>query len=284
MKKIAIIGAGPAGISAALYAKRANANVTIYDGEQSALRKGHLIENYYGFTVISGEELYQRGIDQITRLHIPLYREEVTSLMLKEAGFSLTSTKRKEHYDAIILATGAYRQSAKIKGCKELETKGVSYCAMCDGFFFRGKKVAVIGNGEYALHEAKYLQAIVDELTIFTNGREFSSSVSFPLITSKIQEIIGEERVEALVCENGKRYEVDGIFIAEGSAGAIDFAKKLGLLIHGNKLEVEANMSTNIPGIYACGDCTAGLQQIAKAVYEGALAATSACQYLRKNG
>lgn len=284
MARIGIIGAGPAGISAALYAKRAGSDVVIFNKNDSALEKGHLIENYYGYESINGKELFEIGYKQALRLGAKIINEEVLSIEYSDKGsFTLISTQQKENVDILIIACGNNRRSPLIKGLKDKEGKGVSYCAVCDGFFYRKQKIAVIGNGDYAIHEATYLSNLSKDVCLYTNGKEVVSNLSLPcsVIKEKIISIDGETNVESITLASRLKKEVKGIFIAEGSASAIDFARKLGILVENNRLIVDEKMATNVEGIYACGDCTKGFMQIAKAVYQGALAATEALNYWR---
>lgn len=161
-----------------------------------------------------------------------------------------------------------------IKGIKELEGKGVSYCAICDGFFYKNKDVAVIGSGDYALSEINDLINVVNKITILTNGEkapEFRAD-NVNIETKNIKEISRENRMCEIKFQDESVISTDGIFVAQGIAGPIDLAKKLGIVIKNNKIVVNDKMETNIKGIYACGDCTEGVMQIAKAVYEGAVA------------
>ena len=283
MSKVIIIGGGPAGISAALYAKRANLDVSVFYMPSSSLNKAHMIENYYGIEQISGQDLYETGIKQAQRLNIEMIPEEVLSLEYTGRFNVVTGTNTYEA-DVLILATGAYRATPPIKGLKEKEGKGVSYCAVCDGFFYRKKRVAVLGDASYAAHEAEYLSNLTPTLYILTNGKEIKDDKlkQYELHTGKIKAIEGEVKIERIVFEDDSVLEVDGLFIAEGSAGSVDLARKIGTLIENNKIVVDENMRTNIPGLYACGDCTKGLLQVSKAVYEGAQAATDVIKFLRK--
>lgn len=283
MSKVIIIGGGPAGISAALYAKRANLDVSVFYMPNSSLNKAHMIENYYGIEQISGQDLYEAGIKQAQRLNIEMIPEEVLSLEYTGRFNVVTGTNTYEA-DALILATGAYRATPPIKGLKEKEGKGVSYCAVCDGFFYRKKRVAVLGDASYAAHEAEYLSNLTPTLHILTNGKEIKDDKlrQYELHTGKIKAIEGEVKIERIVFEDDSVLEIDGLFIAEGSAGSVDLARKIGTLIENNKIVVDENMRTNIPGLYACGDCTKGLLQVSKAVYEGAQAATDVIKFLRK--
>ena len=180
------------------------------------------------------------------------------------------------------MQVGNKKVTPKIKGIKEFEGKGISYCAICDGFFYRNKNVAIIGNGEFALHEAEDLKNIVAKITILTNGEELSKNTDYEVIKTKIKEIHGDVKVSQIEFEDGNFKDIDGIFIALGEAGGSDFAKKMGVILDGDNIKVDENMMTNIDGLYSCGNVNGGLLQVCKAVYEGAVAGLSAVKYCKK--
>ena len=284
MYDVIIIGAGPAGISASLYTKRANLNtLVIYSGE-SNLEKTEKISNYYGFeNGISGKDLFSAGIEQAKNLEIEIIEQEVLKIEIQKEGFTVTTDRKKYDTKSLILATGTNKNVPNIKGLKEFEGKGVSYCAICDGFFYKNKNVAVLGNGNYAVSETNDLINIANDITILTNGKEppeiRADNVS--INEKEIKEIHGKDKVEEIEFKDNTKLRTDGIFIAEGTAGTVEFAKKLGILIDNNRIIINENMETNIPGVYACGDCTGGLYQISKSVYEGAKAGLAVIEYLR---
>ena len=284
MYDVIIIGAGPAGISASLYTKRANLNtLVIYNGD-SNLEKTGIISNYYGFQGgISGKDLYISGIEQAKNLDVDVVRDEVVKIEMQDEEFKIITACKKYESKTLILATGTNKNVPNIQGLKEFEGKGVSYCAICDGFFYKDKSVAVIGNGNYAVSETNDLINVAKDVTILTNGREAPEirADNVKINENVIKEIHGNEKVEEIEFQDSSKIKIDGVFIAEGSAGTVEFAKKLGILIEENKIIVNENMETNIPGVYACGDCTGGLFQISKAVYEGAKAGLSVIEYIR---
>lgn len=284
MTDILIIGSGPAGISAALYAARAGMDTLVVSSGQSALFKAHMIENYYGGS-IPGDELYEKGIAQAKELGIEIKEDQVVGLGF-DGDFIVTGEKSQYKAKAVIIATGSARKAPPLPGLSEFEGRGVSYCAVCDGFFHRGKNVAVLGSGTYALHEAMELSPIVESVTILTDGQvpEFSlpdSVTNISVDTGKIKELTGEELLSSVVFEDDKTLDVSGVFVAIGTAGSSDLARKLGAVTEGTKIAVNGEMATNIPGLYAAGDCTPGMLQVAKAVYQGAEAATSAIKFVR---
>ena len=275
MYDVIIVGAGPAGISASLYLKRAKLNVLVIYKDFGTLEKASEIENYYGLEkVISGKELFENGIKQAKKLKVELVQDEVTNISF-EQNFVITTVNRKYEANKVILATGANRKTLNIKGIMEYEGKGISYCAVCDAFFYKGKDVAVVGSGNYAIHEAKQLENIANSVTILTNGEkviENRDEISFEINDKPIREFRGNNIIEEVEFEDRNIKKLDGVFIALGVASSSDLARKIGAIVQNNNIYVDENMQTTINGLYACGDCTGGLLQINKAVYEGAKA------------
>lgn len=272
---VIIIGAGPAGISAGLYTQRANKKTLIIYNEKSSLEKASKIENYYGFpNGISGKELYQNGIMQAKNLGIELKKEEVIKIEKIKETFEVSTSNRKYISRNVILATGNKKNTPDIKGIKELEGKGISYCAICDGFFYRGKDVAVLGSGDYAISEVNDLLNVANKITILTNKKKMPDfrAENVKVETRGVIAVKGENQLESIELEDGTKLEVDGLFVAQGVAGSTDFARKLGALVKDNKIVVSDKMETTIQGLYACGDCVGGIYQIAKAINEGMIA------------
>ena len=178
MYDVIIVGAGPAGISASLYTVRRNLKTLIIYKEESALEKTKKIENYYGFeNGINGEDLYKIGIKQAQNIGVEVIKDEVTNIQadyLNEKGhiFKVGTLNNEFEAKSVILATGNKKNKPNIKNMDKYEGKGISYCAICDGFFYKNKDVAVIGNGDYAIAEAMDFQNIARSITILTNGRQ----------------------------------------------------------------------------------------------------------------
>ena len=251
---------------------------------ESNLEKAHKIDNYYGFeNGIDGKSLYQAGINQARNLEIEVKEEEVYNIKKENNIFTIESEKINYESKAVIIATGNKKLRPNIKGIEELEGKGVSYCAICDGFFYRKKDVAVIGNGKFAIKEADDLKNIANSITILTNGEKIVDNSDYIVDTRKIKEIHGENKVSSVEFEDGDQKQVDGVFIAIGEAGGADFAKKLGVILKGDSIETDENMKTNIDGLYSCGNANGGLLQVCKATYEGAKAGLAAVQYIKEN-
>ncbi len=297
MYDVIVIGAGPAGISAALYIKRAGLDVLVLYHGESQLEKAHKIDNFYGFeNGISGLDLYKAGIAQAKNLGIEVLDAEVTNIQMSEKkSYMVTSMAGDYESTSLIIATGNKKLRPNLKGVVELEGKGVSYCAVCDGFFYRKKNVCVLGNGRYAFEEAMYLANLADSVTILTDGMDVSerkvlleeqkakggAAEKISVNAHKLHELHGTERLESVIFMDGTAFASDGLFVALGSAGGADFAKKLGLKLNGDSIAVDEKMSTNAPGIYSCGNVNGGLLQVCKAVYEGGIAGLSAVEYVR---
>lgn len=326
MFDVIVIGAGPAGISAAIYAKRANLNVLVLYSGISNLEKATKIDNYYGFqNGITGKALFENGIIQAKNLGIDVRNEEVVSISLeiseleKETDeqvniFNVKTTNSNYTSKTIIIATGNKKIAPNIKGIKEFEGKGISYCAICDAFFYRNKEIAVIGSGNFALSEVDILRRVAKKIYVLTNGNaiqnwnnsnvnnneniENSKNVNntenledvknvnnvenVKIVNKKIKEITGNNKVDEVIFEDGSSIPVNGVFIALGEAGANDFAKTLGIMTEKNgNIIVDENMMTNMKGIFACGNITGGLLQVNKSAYEGAKAGLSVSKFLK---
>ena len=281
MYDVIIIGAGPAGISASIYAKRANLNVLVLYFGESNIEKATKIDNYYGFIDgIGGEELYENGIKQAEKLGVDVKNLEVIGIENLGEKFKVKTEKEIFEAKSVILSTGNRKVKPNIKGIDEFDGRGISYCAICDAFFYRNKNVAIIGNGKFAINEATELAHVANKVTLLTNGLE-KPECDLDVNTNKIKEIKGEEKVSEIEFEDGSNLFVDGVFVALGEAGAGDFAKTLGIIQNGDNIEVNEKMETNVEGIYACGNITGGLLQVCKAVYEGAEAGLSVVNYIR---
>lgn len=268
-KNIVIIGGGPAGVSASLYTVRAGFKTTLLVHGESALDKAESIENYYGFPGgIPGSDLFDRGIEQARGIGADVRHEEVVGLGFGEK-LEVKTTENVYEADVVIIATGSQRNAPAIEGIKEFEGSGVSYCAVCDGFFYSGKTVAVLGEGDYAANERAELEPLAAEVIALDD-------------IDAVDKFTGDTAIRKVVFKDGSEKEIDGLFIAMGTAGAGDLAKKIGIMTEGSRIIVDENMATNVPGVYAAGDCTGGLLQVSKSVADGAIAATAAIKYLRK--
>ncbi len=281
-----IIGKGPAGISAAVYLVRGGMRTLVMGKGHGSLEKAEKIENYYGFPEpITGAELVDRGIAQAVRLGVEIISKEAVSIGMEDT-FVVKTTAGEYNTRSILLATGKSRFSLKVPGFEELRGRGISFCATCDSFFYRKKKLAVLGTGDYAASELHELLAVTSDITLFTNGDPLVSAgfpVAIPVVTAKISRFEGTEHITGLTTADGVTHQVDGVFVALGTAGAADFAAKVGVEVKGTDIVVDDSFMTNIPGLFAAGDCTGGFLQIAKAVSDGALSAKSMLTFLKKH-
>lgn len=276
-----IVGKGPAGISASLYIKRAGFNPLVIGKDGGNIVKNGKIQNYYGIKEISGEKLLIKGIKQAQNLDVEVITDEVIEIEYNN-NFLVKTINNKYEAKTVILATGNIRKAPNIKGVNDFNGKGISYCAVCDGFFYKNKNVVVIGNGEYALNEVNHLLPIVNKLTLLTNGEEIKNKdIKVNTDNREIKEFSGDTKLQEIVFKDNSKLKVDGVFIAIGTATSTDLAQKLGVLIKDDKIIVDDKMKTNLNGLYAAGDCTGGLLQISKAVYQGAQAGLSVIEYLK---
>ena len=301
--ELVIVGAGVAGCTAAIYAKRYGVDVVILDkgvpGGQ--LMTVSLVENYPGFPEgISGMELAQRVHQQVEKHGIELVQEEATGIKHRDDGRWLVQTGDGEWLSvAVIIATGVFPRSLNVPGEKELRGRGVSYCATCDGFLYRGETVAVVGGGNSAVEEAMYLADICEKVYLVHRrdrlradphiGQQAIERENVELLWNRVvTEIIGEEEVEQLRLRNTGTEEewllpVSGVFIAIGTIAHTDWLEELVELDSGF-ITTDMNMRTNQPGIFAAGDIRdTVIRQVTTAVGDATIAAYSAYQYIAKH-
>lgn len=273
MVEVLVIGSGPAGVSAAVYLKRFNHEVAVISKGIATLQTAHQVDNYYGFHSISGEALYQNGLDQLKHLDINVVDESVLSIEYF-GHFLVTTNKGSYQAKKVILATGKARNKVRIKNAKEYESKGLSYCATCDGFFYRDKKIGIIGSGEFMLHELSFLKNISKDIAVFTEGVELALD-GVNVVTDKITSLYGKDYLEGVKTENNT-YELDGLFVAIGEGSTFDFIKHMGINVDkNNNIVVDEKYQTNIKNLYAIGDSIGGILQITKASYDGMMVAYS---------
>ena len=299
--ELAIIGAGPAGYSAAIYAERAGIKTILFDkgvggGLASIAPK---IENYPGYESISGFELVDKMKNHAEKYAKLNFSEEVIDILINKDDFEIKTSKDKYIVKAILLATGTEYRKLNAPGEKELTGKGVSYCATCDGFFFKNKVVAVVGGGNSALIEAIYLKQIGcsevyvihrrDQLRAEKSYQEDAEKAGVKIVyNTHVKKIIGKEKVNYLKLHDVKtdkisKMNVDGVFISIGEIPQNDLAKKLKIKLdsHGFII-IDKQGKTNVKGIYAAGDITGGLRQIVTACSEGAIAALASTEAVGK--
>ncbi len=289
--QVVIIGQGPAGLSAAIYTGRAGLSTAVI-GCDPKVAGDYDIDNYFGFPeTVTGRELIDRGVRQAVRFGAEISCEKTLAVHFGEDGGWLVKTDRRELAAcAVVLATGVSRKKPDIAGLEPLEGRGVSYCVSCDGFFFRGKKVAVAGEGVFAANQALELLQYTPHVTVCTLGK--APAITHPfmerleangvkIVRGNIKSLEGDGALRAAVMEDGSRMDLDGLFIALGEASSLDFARSLGVVTEGIFIKIDVQGRTNVPGIFAAGDCTGGFLQISVAVGEGALAARSAIDHVK---
>ena len=287
-----IIGAGPSGLQSAIYAARSKTRVVVLGRvKKSSLAKAH-IENYCCLDETqNGLDFLKTGIEQAKKFGAEIFEEDALEIEKKEGQYLVKTESGSELIaKALIIAAGVRKNRLGIKGEKEFLGKGVSFCVECDVNFFKGKKVAVIGNGSAAASGALLLLAygnqvylICDELNVDDRlmGQINASGIEV-LKGVKAKEIKGKKKVEELFLQNEKSLNVEGVFIELGSKGTIELLGKLGIELDDlGFIKTNKKQETNVVGIYAAGDVCGPPFQVAKSVGEGCVAGLNAAQYVR---
>jgi thioredoxin reductase (NADPH) len=298
--ELAIIGGGPAGYSAGIYAMRAGIKTILFDtgygGGLMALSPE--IENYPGYPSISGMELGDKMREHLEKYLTPNFGESVENLEVSEDEVKVKTTNGQYTVGAVVIATGTLHRKLGIPGEGKLLGRGVSYCATCDGPFFKGKKAIIVGGGNSALIEAIALKQMGVDVSLIhrrdvLRGEDAyktrASEVGVNIIyQTHVEEIIGEDRVEKVLVHNvkdQKKSDLDtsAVFVSIGEEPQNQLAKSIGVeLDEGGYIITDKNQRTNIKRIYAAGDITGGLRQIVTACAEGALAALTSTEVLGK--
>ncbi len=281
MYDIAIVGSGPAGISAAVNAKIRNKSVIVFGNDELShkVEISRQINNYIGFANVTGPELNDAFRKHLKDLEIEITPKKITGVYKMKDKFTLLANRESFDAKCVILALGS--ETVKpITNERELLGRGVSYCATCDGMFYKGRSIAVFCDNENMLDEVEYLSQIAKKVYLFAPFDVKTSVENVEILPSKITEIIGESKVEAVTLKDGRRIEVDGVFFLKQAVSADVLL--FGLKTENGLITVDRNMKTNIDGCFAAGDCTGTPYQIAKAVGEGNIAAHSAFEYLAK--
>lgn len=279
---LAIIGAGPAGLSAALNAKIRNKSVIIFGEDSKALVKSRSIKNYLGFTDISGKDLNEKFKTSLRSYDVKYSKERVQTVYAMGDYFAL-SLKNNEMVEAsaVIVATGIDLKKDLINE-EKFFAKGVNYCATCDAALYRGKEVVVLGYNEESIEEANFTAEIVEKLTfvnMYKKGMKLNPSIE--VIEGEIPYgFVGETRAESLEFKSGKKIQADGFFIIKDSSKPQRLVPSV--KISDNHIEVDAKMATNIRGLYAAGDITGLPYQLMKAVGQGQIASLNAVRYITK--
>ena len=285
MFDVIIIGKGPAGLSAGIYTAMANLN-TLVVGKESAIEKTNTIKNYFGFPdTINGMQLIKNGEKQANTVGCNIINDLVIKLEKNDNIFEITTMNNNVYQSkSVLLATGNTRNNVTIDNIGCFEGKGVSYCTTCDGFFFRNKKVGVIGNTNYTVNEAYELLNYTNQVYILTNGKVLESTVRSPINVknNKIKELSGNNKLEYIIYEDGEKEPFDGVFVAENYPTATEFVRKLGINTQNGLIKTDNSLMTNIEGLFAAGDLVNEFKQIATAVSSGAIAAKNIIKYCKE--
>ena len=287
MSKCIVIGAGPGGMSAAIYLKRAGIDVTLIEkmvpgGE---MLKTNKIENYLGFDSIDGGELALRMSSQVKALGIEIIRDDITDISYDNT-FIVTGLKNKYQADYVIIATGRVPRKLGLDMEEELLNRGISYCATCDGAFYKGKEVAIVGGGDSALTEALYLSDICLKVYVLVRKDLKASDILQNRVKNKdnivilknvsVSQFISSDSLTGVLLNDGRKLDVNGLFIAIGGTPDISFLKNLNVDTINGYIKTDNKMRTNIKGLYAVGDVRyKDFYQIITAASDGAIAALS---------
>lgn len=289
---VVIIGAGPAGLAAGIYAARAGLQCVILEKGVAGgqVLTSPSIENYPGFPEVSGMKLMETMAEH-ARKYIDVKEGEEVLRVRGGEKFELMTVSGRYTCRALILSTGAYHRKLDVAGEEGMAGKGVSYCATCDGFFYKGKSVVVVGGGNTALTDALYLNSIGCKVTIIHRRNAFRADKHLQESITKqripvmfdtvVDEIIEGEAVASVRLRDLKTgvlsiKPTDGVFIAVGEVPSSQLASELGLeMDQGGFIVVDKSFRTNVPFVYACGDVSGGIRQIVAAVHGGAAAALS---------
>lgn len=299
-KQLIILGSGPAGLTAAIYAKRAELDVLVV--EKNMMSGGQVlntyeVDNYPGLPGINGFEMGMKFREHADRLGVPFISDEITGLEKTEDGYVLTGETGTYKGTALIVATGATHRKLGLPREEELVGRGVSYCATCDGAFFRGRDVAVVGGGDVAVEDAIFLARLCRQVYVVHRRHELRAAKSLQarllsmenvemVWDSVAEELTGEDLVDGLVVRHVKtgekrRLEVDGVFVAVGILPNSELIKGLADQDESGYLKAGEDGVTSSPGLFVAGDVrTKNLRQIVTAVSDGANCVTSVERYL----
>lgn len=293
MNDIIIIGAGPAGMTSAIYAKRAGYNPLVlekntYGGQ---IINSSEVANYPGIKKIDGYTFATKIYEQLKELEIEIKHEEVINIKKIDKTINVITNKNEYECKSVIIATGLTKRKLNIENEEKLIGKGISYCATCDGAFFKENDVAVVGGGNTALEDAIFLSNYCKHVYLINRTENFKAEKSLldsfkqknntEIITSaNIKKLVGKEKLEKIELDNGKILNISGLFIAIGQIPNCNFdiIEKENGFIKSNE-----ECTTNIPGIFVAGDIrNKSVRQIVTAVSDGAVAAINAVKYIEK--
>ncbi len=290
-----IIGAGPAGLTAALYAARYKVNALVIGMlHGGTATKAHKICNFPSYENVCGIELMLKMINQVKNLGIEIKQEEVINIK-QESFFKIVTNKEEYLSKKIIIATGSNRTKLGIDREYELVGKGISYCATCDANFYEGKTVGVVGGGNAALTSALLLAKIAKKVYVIYRKDKFFRAEQMlieevkkekkivSVFNSEVRKLIGEKKLEEVEISGGNKIKLDCLFVEIGGISNIKLAKLLGIKLEKNYIKVDKEQKTNVEGVFAAGDVTNNpLKQIVTACSEGAVTGFSVFKDLRK--
>jgi thioredoxin reductase (NADPH) len=291
-----VLGGGPTAIGCAIYAARFAMDVLIIGKTFGGLiATTHVVENYPGVTSISGQGLMEMFRKHMNSLNIPYISDEIRSINKVDDHFELQSFFQKFKAYSICISTGSERKKLGVPGEEEFAGRGVSYCATCDGPFYKDKVVCVIGGSDSAAKEALFLAQSVEKVYIIYRGKEiraepinkkrvYDNDKIEIIYETNIVEIKGDTKVSSVVFDNGKEFQLDGVFIEIGSIPNSDLAKRIGVKTNTKgEIMINRKSETNIPGLFAAGDVAdAPFKQAITGVSEGVIAAYSAFDYVKE--
>ncbi len=287
---ILIIGSGPAGIQAAIHASRRKASTVVAGKPSASAAAGTEVDNYFGAGEISGDDLIAKGIAQAESTGAVFVRQNVVSAAKDGDRFRFVLDGGDEVVvKAVVIATGVSRDKLGVPGESELFGKGVSYCAVCDCNFYKGRRVVVVGNESEAAVAAEMMTGYASETSwVHWNLEanpvlvEKALAAGVRMYGSKPASIGGDGKVESLTLEDGTVIPTDGVFIELGARSSADIAMDLDVMPEmDDSIKVDSECSTGVPGVFACGDVTGKPWQVAKAVGQGCVAGTNAAIYVR---
>ncbi len=279
-KDIAIIGSGPAGISAALTAKARNKDVYLFGSGRTSekVSKAHLVRNYPGLPDITGEDFEEAFLNHLKVMDIPMINKQVTNIYAMPDYFAIQTPDEMYEAKALILATGVV-QGKPLPNENELLGKGVSYCATCDAFLYKDKTVAVLGYNDESKEEAEFLASTCKDVYYYPmKDKQSFDQDNIHVMPQRATGIVGEQKVAGVQSKDGVQ-EVDGVFILRDAISPAVLVP--GLELDGNHVKVNLQMETNLPGCFACGDVAGTPYQYVKAAGQGNVAALSAVTYLQ---
>lgn len=293
---VIIIGAGPAGISASIYLKRANVNCLLLESEAPGglLNKIHKIENYPGFTDDTGSILAFRMYSQVESLGIDLKIEKVINIKSTNDSYEVFTKNNTFISKYIIIATGKTPKKLEIKNSEKYEGKGISYCAVCDGALYRNKDIAIVGGGNTAIDTANYMSNIANKIYIINRSSNLRADQKGQeeikklenvnvLYNTKLKDIIGDDTgVQGVVLEDGTEINLSGIFVCIGQTNNSAFYQNLNLKTDNRGIVVDKDLKTTANNVYACGDSISkDLYQVVTATSEGAMVASNIIKLVR---